>query len=154
MDLTGLEPLTFSMRSRPCGTLPQLPRDGASVHSETSRQYGTVRRTGVDAHLQINTTNCADGAPSAQLYGNGDESTMTDFTLDPLAADGRALPSSQPTKEDVRSFMEFLAERYPQMFETLERAAAFLEADGVDLSRLLENDNKSPSPNNGTDSAP
>lgn len=59
-----------------------------------------------------------------------------------LAA-GEVVP--QPTGTDVRAYVAFLAERHPQLLDALERVAATLVAEGVDLNRLAHPDVDEPS---------
>nr|WP_300146163.1 hypothetical protein [Propionicimonas sp.] len=46
----------------------------------------------------------------------------------------------QPTAADVQAYLEFLAERHPQLLDALERVAEALVAEGVDLRRLAHPD--------------
>lgn len=50
------------------------------------------------------------------------------------------LPYARPTAEDVRACRDFLSQRSPQILDAIERVADALVAEGVDLSRLLDDD--------------
>lgn len=52
----------------------------------------------------------------------------------------RAFPYAPPTAEDVLAFRDFLSQKHPQILDAMERVADALVAEGVDLSRLLDDD--------------
>lgn len=51
-----------------------------------------------------------------------------------------AFPFAPPTPEDVCAFRDFLSQEHPQVLDAIERVADALVADGVDLSRWLDDD--------------
>lgn len=52
----------------------------------------------------------------------------------------RAFHYAPPTAEDVRAFRDFLSQKHPQILDAMDRVADALVADGVDFSRLLDDD--------------
>lgn len=78
---------------------------------------------------------------------------MSNDSSDQLAANiSFAIP--RPSPEDVRAFMEFLADRHPHLLDALARTADALVAEGVDLRHLLGEVERPISPVVGSRSLP